>query len=187
VVSIVRLGHVLAEEVGSVDVRLMLARLGAMALPSTAGGRVRAHFLRLSGFQIGEGTLLAGMPTIVGKRGLARHLVIGRSCWVNIQVYLDLSATIIIGDRVRIGQQAMLITSTHDYLSTLGVRGGAIVEREVVIGDGAWLGARCTILPGVTVGEGAVVAAGALVTRDAPPHTVVAGIPARPIRELPGW
>jgi maltose O-acetyltransferase len=186
-VSIARLGRVLVEETGAVDARLLLARLAAMPLPSHAGGRVRAHLLRVSGFRIGEGTVLAGMPTLVGQRGLARRLIVGRRCWFNIQVYLDLSATIAIGDRVRIGQQAMLITSTHDYLSEPGVRGGPLIEREVVVGDGAWLGARCTILPGVTIGEGAVVAAGALVTKDVPSHTIVAGVPARPVRELPGW
>ena len=52
------------------------------------------------------------------------------------------------------------------------------------IGKGVWLGARCTILPGVTVGDGAVVAAGAVVVRDVAPHTVVGGVPARFLREL---
>jgi acetyltransferase-like isoleucine patch superfamily enzyme len=186
-VSIARFGQVLVEETGSVDPRLLLARLAAMPLPSYAGGRVRAQLLRLSGFRIGNSTMLAGMPTIVGKRGLARRLVVGERCWFNVQVYLDLSAAIVVGDRVRIGQQAMLITSTHDYLSEPGVRGGPLIGRKVVIGDGAWLGARCTILPGVSIGEGAVVAAGTLVTKDVPPHTIVAGVPARPIRELPAW
>ena len=54
----------------------------------------------------------------------------------------------------------------------------------MVIKDGAWLGARCTILPGVTVGEGAIVAAGAVVHRDVAPNTLVAGVPARVVKEL---
>jgi maltose O-acetyltransferase len=56
--------------------------------------------------------------------------------------------------------------------------------RPVTIGNGAWLGARCTILPGVNVGEGAIVAAGAVVTHDVPANTMVAGVPARAIRDL---
>ena len=53
------------------------------------------------------------------------------------------------------------------------------------IGDWAWLSFRSTILPGVTIGEGAVVAAGAVVTRDVPPYAIVAGIPARVVGERP--
>jgi maltose O-acetyltransferase len=53
----------------------------------------------------------------------------------------------------------------------------------VVVGDHAWLSFRCTVLPGVTIGEGAVVAAGAVVTKDVPRYAIVAGIPARVIGE----
>jgi acetyltransferase-like isoleucine patch superfamily enzyme len=56
--------------------------------------------------------------------------------------------------------------------------------REIVIGDNAWLGTDVMILPGVTVGEGSVVAAGAVVTQDVPPYTLAGGIPARALRAL---
>jgi maltose O-acetyltransferase len=59
------------------------------------------------------------------------------------------------------------------------------VARPVSIEDGAWIAARVTILPGVTIGRGTVVAAGAVVTRDVPPNTLAAGVPARVKRELP--
>jgi acetyltransferase-like isoleucine patch superfamily enzyme len=64
-------------------------------------------------------------------------------------------------------------------------RGGERYSRPVVVEDGVWVGACATILPGVTLGRGSVVAAGALVARDVPPHTLVAGVPARPIKSLP--
>lgn len=57
----------------------------------------------------------------------------------------------------------------------------------VVIGDGVWIGARATILKGVTIGDGAVVAAGAVVTRDVPAHSLVAGVPARVVRAGVDW
>jgi len=55
----------------------------------------------------------------------------------------------------------------------------------VSVEDGAWIAARVTVLPGVTIGRGSVVAAGAVVTRDVPPNCLVAGVPARVLRELP--
>jgi acetyltransferase-like isoleucine patch superfamily enzyme len=55
---------------------------------------------------------------------------------------------------------------------------------RVVIGDDVWVGGNATILPGVTIGDGAVVAAGAVVTRDVPAHSVVAGVPAKVVRRL---
>ena len=58
---------------------------------------------------------------------------------------------------------------------------------HVVLEDHVWLGAGVTVLKGVTIGHDAVVAAGAIVTKDVPPLTLVAGVPARPVRQLRGW
>ncbi|WP_035067311.1 acyltransferase [Nitratidesulfovibrio termitidis] len=58
-------------------------------------------------------------------------------------------------------------------------------DRDVTIGDDVWLGMRCIVLKGVTIGDGAIVAAGSVVTRDVPPATLVAGTPARVVRQLP--
>ncbi|WP_425562996.1 DapH/DapD/GlmU-related protein [Mucilaginibacter gynuensis] len=71
----------------------------------------------------------------------------------------------------------MIWTLHHDYNTT----DFAQVGKTVVIEDYAWLCSRSVILPGVTIGKGAVVAAGAVVTRDVQPYTVVGGIPAKPI------
>ena len=62
-------------------------------------------------------------------------------------------------------------------------RGG----RQIVVGDNVWIGGRAIILKGVIIGDGAVVAAGAVVTRNVPPRTIVAGVPARVIRENVSW
>jgi acetyltransferase-like isoleucine patch superfamily enzyme len=58
---------------------------------------------------------------------------------------------------------------------------------HVVLEDHVWLGAGVTVLKGVTIGHDSVVAAGAVVTKDVPPFTLVAGVPARPVRQLAGW
>jgi acetyltransferase-like isoleucine patch superfamily enzyme len=71
----------------------------------------------------------------------------------------------------------MILTSTHE-LDIREHRAGPVQLSPVSIGDGAWLGPRCVILPGVTLGAGAIVNPGAVVNKDVAPHTRVGGIPA---------
>lgn len=91
--------------------------------------------------------------------------------------------SITIGKGVKIGEQVMLRDSDNHELLQEGYR----KSKPIVIGDHVWIGARATVLKGVTVGEGAVIAAGAVVTHDVPPHALVAGVPARVIRENVQW
>ena len=82
-----------------------------------------------------------------------------------------------LGNDVSIGPEATILTLGHDpQSSTFADKGG-----PVVVGDRAWIAYRAVILPNVTIGEGAIVAAGAIVTKDVAPFTIVAGNPARPI------
>ncbi|CAM4191275.1 CatB-related O-acetyltransferase [Kerstersia similis] len=97
-----------------------------------------------------------------------------------------------IGDYVCIGAQAVILMGgnhTHrmDWFSLYPfvetIEQAYVGKGDTVIGDGAWIGMRAMIMPGVTIGEGAVLASGAIVTKDVPPYTVVAGNPAVPIRQ----
>ena len=88
---------------------------------------------------------------------------------------------ITIGDDVLIGQNAVIATLNH---AMDPARRGDMIPAPVRIGNQVWLGANVTLLPGVTVGDGAVVAAGAVVTKDVPPRTIVAGVPAKVIKEI---
>lgn len=178
-----KLGQVLREELGGLHLRLLLARLLLVPLPSDVGGRLRVLVLRLAGLSIGHGTIMVGTPKITGSGNFYKLLKVGRDCWFNIECVLDVHAEVMIGDRVSFGQQVMLLTNTHE-LGPSAWRSGLLKALPVKIGDGAWLGARCTILPGVIVGEGAVVAAGAMVTTDVSTNTLVAGVPATVVREL---
>ncbi|WJH37282.1 hypothetical protein N6H14_05985 [Paenibacillus sp. CC-CFT747] len=65
-------------------------------------------------------------------------------------------------------------------------RAGAPIGLPIVIGDGVWIGTRATVLPGVRIGDGSVIAAGAVVTKDCAPHGIYAGTPARRVKELAG-
>jgi len=104
----------------------------------------------------------------------ARSLVGRSSC-------LDVRGGLTIGEDVSISPEVAIITAAHDVEDP----GFRVVDRPVVIEDHVYIGMRATILPGVTVGRGAVVAAGAVVTRDVPPFAIVAGVPARQIGSRP--
>lgn len=178
-----KLRQLLREDTAGLHPRLHLAAALARLLPvGRAGGR-RAAILRRLGIAIGQGTAVLGMPRINGGAGLLANLHVGTGCWIGVDCTLDLEECITVGDRVTIGHQAMILTSSHE-IGPKQHRAGEIMRAPVVIGDGAWLGPRCIVLPGVTVGEGAVVAAGALVNKDVPPHARAAGAPARVVEQL---
>jgi maltose O-acetyltransferase len=172
------------EETYGFDPRWLLAQLLMWPIPRYNGGRVRTLVLRMLGFKIGQGTMIWDIPRMFGDRNLHKNITIGKSCLISIGTYWDLAAPIRLGNCVGISPETMLITGAHNIGNPKN-RVGPLDPRPVVICDGAWLGSRCTILPGVTVGEGAVVGAGAMVTKDVLPHTVVAGVPAICIRDLP--
>jgi acetyltransferase-like isoleucine patch superfamily enzyme len=99
-------------------------------------------------------------------------------------------AEVTMGDWVMVGPHVLISTVNHP-LSPRGRRNRLGVAKPVRIGDDVWIGGHATILPGVTIGDGAVVAAGAVVTKDVSPCTVVAGVPARVVKkiedDLDGW
>ncbi len=148
--------------------------VGSYALPRGLRWRV----LRLLGMDVQRSSINAHV--FLG----GRRISIGRDCFVNYGVFIDNAAPVRIGDRVSFGQGVRLVTGTHE-LGTTDRRAGPYTSEPVVIEDGAWIGAYATVLPGVTVGRGSLVAAGALVTRDVPPDTLVAGVPAAAVRALP--
>ena len=88
---------------------------------------------------------------------------------------------IYIGDDVLIGHNACLLTLNH---AKEPENRADMYPAPIHIGDQAWLGSNVTVLPGVTIGEGAIVAAGAVVTKDVAPNTIVGGIPAKFIKNV---
>ncbi len=155
------------------------AALSFLLLDNMVCGRARALLLRLNGASVGRRCFVRGGLLIQEGFGL----VMGDEVFVNAGCCFDLSAPIILGSRVQLAYQVTLITGGHE-IGTHDGRAGSHRPAPIHIGDGAWIGARATVMPGVTVGAGAVVAAGALVTKDVPPDTLVAGVPARPVRAL---
>lgn len=124
----------------------------------------------------GSTTVFAPFHTNVGI-----FIRIGKNVFINHDcTFLDIGG-ITIEDEVMIGPKVSLITEEHPLSP---VERKALLVKPVVIKRNAWIGAGATILPGVTVGENSVVAAGAMVTKDVPANTVVAGIPAKVIKTL---
>jgi maltose O-acetyltransferase len=169
--------HAVAIEVLGVHPTLHAYNLAAKLLPTRTSGALRARLLRLAGFRVGAGTTINGLLKINGQHGIASQLVIGSDCTVEPEGVWDLSEKLTIGDRVTIEPGVMILTSTHE-LDFPSHRAGKVILSPVVIEDGAWLRARCIILPGVRVGAGAVVDVGAVVNKDVNANTRVAGVPA---------
>jgi galactoside O-acetyltransferase len=165
------------ELVGRVKVATRLsARLSALCYDE--GEEIREVFGELIGKPVDESLSL--IPPFYADHGL--NITVGRRVHIGYQCMFTGHAPIDIADDVMIANKTNLVTGGHpvppgerrDYLTGAPIR----IERNV------WIGTAATILEGVTVGEGSVVAAGAVVTRDVPPATLVAGIPATVIREL---
>lgn len=112
------------------------------------------------------------------------RLVIGAGSWIGQMAFLHAAGGIEIGARVGVGPGAMVITSSHALPPSIDtpIMDGAIETAPVVLEDGCDVGVRAVILPGVRVGRGAQVGAGAVVTADVPAGAVVAGSPARVLR-----
>jgi acetyltransferase-like isoleucine patch superfamily enzyme len=111
-----------------------------------------------------------------------RNLSMGARAVVNQGCYIDARGGVRIDSDASVSREVCVLTAAHD----LEDPSFGAPTAPVRLSSRCWLGARAMVLPGVTVGEGAVVAAGAVVTRDVEPYTVVAGVPARVIRERPG-
>lgn len=115
--------------------------------------------------------------------GGGRKVSIGHNSGLGLSTWLSARGGITIGDNVMMGPEVMIFTTNHridDLNRPMNQQG--LRDEAVVIGDDVWIGARAILLPGVHIGSGAVVAAGAVVTRDVPPGAIVGGNPARIIR-----
>ena len=137
--------------------------------------RARALLKRCA--RVGEQVRLR-MPVVVYA---PENLTFGSEVDVGEFVVLRANGGMRIGSRVLIAAHATLTTRGHPILPP---RFGNTVDAPIVIEDDVWVGAAAVILPGVTVGRGSIVGAGAVVTHDVPPDTIVGGVPGRPIRSI---
>ena len=175
-----------AEEVGWGRV----ARFGAMTL-AMAPYRValfpplRTAWLRLLGARIGARVVMHDVRFFnLYRRGLS-GLVVGDESFLGDECLLDLAEGIVLGSQVTLAERVLVLTHTNvGYKDHPLQKHFPASASPVRIESGSFVGANVTLLPGITVGAGSFVAAGAVVTTDVPPRTLMAGVPARPVRTL---
>lgn len=159
---------------------LHLAKLIFIALPETRAFRLKSALMRFAGARLGHNVRICSSVLVVGSGDLS----VGDDTWVGHQALISATSRITIGGSVDIGPRVYIGTGTHVIDSQGRHTAGIGINRDIVIGNGVWLGANCVVLPGVTIGEKSVVAAGAVVTENVPPRFLVGGVPAKFIRRL---
>lgn len=110
-----------------------------------------------------------------------KNIHVGKRVFINSDCKFQDQGGIYIGDDVLIGHAVVLATLNHDIDPE---KRPQLHPAPIRIGNKVWIGANCTITSGVTIGENSIVAAGAVVTRDVPPNTIVGGVPAKVIRSI---
>ena len=135
-----------------------------------------------SAIQFGRATTIKQYAIIITSGG---RVVLGKECNLGqFSIIATKTKDVIIGDFVRIGPHVNLMASNRIYNErNIPILKQGITEKGITIGNDVWIGAGSTIVDGVDVGDGVVVAAGAVVTKDVPPYSIIAGVPARIIGE----
>lgn len=110
-----------------------------------------------------------------------KNILFGKRVFVNSGCKFQDQGGVTIGDDVLIGHNCVIATLNHNQAPD---QRGNLIPSPVRIGNKVWIGANATILPGVTIGDGAIIAAGAVVTKDVAPMTIVGGVPAKFIKNL---
>lgn len=126
------------------------------------------------------------LPTQRLVYGDESRLTIAKTAIVNNALFNLSSGKITIDEFVFFGHNVVVLTGTHDYYKIDKERQTSVPRtgRDVLIKQGAWIASNVTIIAPCTIGEHSVVAAGALVNKDVPPYTIVAGLPADIIKEI---
>jgi acetyltransferase-like isoleucine patch superfamily enzyme len=141
-------------------------------------GSIQKAFEELIGKPVGDAFTL--IPPFYADYGL--NITVGRAVFIGYECAFTGHAAIDIADQVMIAHKVNLVTAGHPVEPDK--RRDYITAAPITIDTNVWIGAAATILPGVSIGADSVVAAGAVVTHDVPPGTVVAGVPARVIKHL---
>jgi len=142
--------------------------------------QLRRWCLKLFGAKVGRDTIIHNVKFFNCYRVGFSGLEIGDDCFIGDETMIDLAQKVVLEDQVTLAERVLILTHTN-----VGFRDHPLqpyfpsFAKEVRIKRGAFVGSNVTVLPGVTIGECAFVAAGALVREDVPPWSLVAGVPAK--------
>ncbi len=137
------------------------------------------------GVEMGNGSSISSYCNIFPREpGYDGRFIMGEGSNIGDNTIIDTSDDVIIGKMVAVGPDCILYTHDHDYVSNPDAAWkGGVITGKIIIEDGAWVGARVTLLPDVSIGKNAVVAAGSVVTKSVPAGEIFAGIPAKFIKK----
>lgn len=140
---------------------------------------IKSYCLRSVGAKIGKRVVFyPGVWIMTG-----RNLSLGDDVDLALGVIITTDGGVSIGDRTLVGYRTQILSSNHVVPDvSRRIFDAGHVRIRVAVGADVWIGASCVILPGVSIGDGAVIAAGSVVTKDVPPHAIVGGVPAKVIR-----
>lgn len=145
-------------------------------------GKRREQLLKQMLAEVGEGCYIE--PPFHANWG-GRHVHFGKQVYANFGLTCVDDTHIYIGDYVLFGPNVVLATANHPFLPELRKKGYQY-NLPIHIGEGCWIGAGAVVVPGVTIGDYAVIGAGSVVTKNIPPRVLAAGVPCRVLRELDG-
>ena len=161
--------------------RYILSLVSNVSASALIPGSLRVVIWRVNGNVIGKNALIGSDILLNGNNMVIGDLfVCGRGC------FIDASGEITIGHGVHIGPRSVILSMTHGITTSIyRRRRGDNIATQTVIGNGSWICANVTILPGVNIGEGCVVSAGSVVRQDCQPNGLYGGNPAHRIKDLP--
>ena len=143
--------------------------------PLNPSSNLKIFLLRLFGANIGQGVTIK--PSVIIK--YPWKIIIGDNSWIGEGVWLDSLDLVNIGNNVCISQGAYLCTGNHDYTD----KAFSLIVKPIKVEDGAWIGAKSIILPGLTIGSHTIVSAGSVVSKNTEPYTIYRGNPAALIKK----
>ncbi len=171
------------------------------SLLSLIAGRLRAALLRLSGVRIAAKSNVGARVVIIGPRGItlgkrvtlehdvylklvtpAARVTIGEMAFVGRGCELDVAERVTIGAHTLLAPNVFITDHRHNIRAGVRINDQGVTTKPVTIGEDVWIGTGSVILPGVTIGDGAIVGALSVVTHDVEPNAVVKGAPARLLR-----
>jgi maltose O-acetyltransferase len=159
------------------DMLLKELFINAIVMADAVPTGLRSTVLKRLGLDLGPETYLGSRTLLKGTK-----IKTGRGCFINHGCHID-RGQLTLGNLVYVGPGVTFVTQDHK-IGHANKRAGANIDKPITVGDGSWIGANATVLGGVNIAEGCIVASGAVVTRDTVANGVYGGVPARLLKSL---